>query len=307
MISDERMRSSIDGIKHADPALMRAMSEKEQKEGEESFERFKADFKRGLCMLCGKPLKSFAVGNPCIHWLLRPNGFKKKHFPLLFELNNYRVFSSYVRWVATIEAPLRNINDLVDEHGGQKLIDFTARYKHITWSFSCSESDFIGHQSSSVTNFPHYHFQMRMNGRPFINYNDFHIPFAEEDYFILETMRRDPDLIKIGYAGAEGMQAVMENEAALEAVVDGACPIESARNSTFRVSSLVCAPDGETLSGEMLASAIKEAQEEGKTVASVMRKNFKTAKVLSIVYPSDGVVSSLPRSELNRGKRKAPE
>ncbi|MDY7035230.1 MAG: transposase [Thermodesulfobacteriota bacterium] len=30
-----------------------------------------------------KPLKTFSANNPCIHWLLRPKKFKKKHFPSL--------------------------------------------------------------------------------------------------------------------------------------------------------------------------------------------------------------------------------
>jgi hypothetical protein len=84
--------------------------------------------------------------------------------------------SSFLRWVANEEALARNIIDLRDEGTG-KLVELTIRYRQLEWSFSCGESDYLGHSSASEdSRRPHYHLQMRVNRGAFIRYNDFHPP-----------------------------------------------------------------------------------------------------------------------------------
>src|SRR5436190_11815888 len=85
----------------------------ELERAKKDYEEFKAAFEAGGCSFCGKPLASFSAEHPCLHWLLRPTGFKKKNFPGLCSVFGYFRIAAYVRWVASIEAPGKNINDLV--------------------------------------------------------------------------------------------------------------------------------------------------------------------------------------------------
>ena len=74
------------------PDVIANLNEKEMEQAEAEYIEFAASFRDGKCYLCGKPLKTFSVKNPCLHWLLRPKGFKKKHFPLLFDAFSFSGF-----------------------------------------------------------------------------------------------------------------------------------------------------------------------------------------------------------------------
>lgn len=250
-----------------------------------------------MCFLCNKPIASFKKENPCLHWLLRPRGFKKKHFPDLFRVHEYTQISAYARWAATVGAPLKNINDLKDEHKGGKFIDFTARYKHIKWSFSCGESDFIGHPGKAGSDFPHYHFQMQLDDRPFINYKDFHIPFHEGDMLAL-TMQRDyPNLVHHDYGSAMSMGEVFDNEELMHTLVDHSTPMNDEESAGLHMSTILMAKEGERLSGDDLADAFEQAHREKRTVASVFKEKFKDSHIITEISAGDGVVQAHPRSE----------
>lgn len=283
---------------------MKNLSEKEIQELNEAtlqrteaeYRDFQEHYEKGLCHVCGKPLATFSKNHPCLHWLLKPKGFKKKDFPLIYQNFNYAQISSFTRWMASTRSSFADVNDLVEEHGGNKFIDFTARYKHITWSFSCGESDFEGHQNSPNHNFPHYHFQMRMNGQPFINYNDFHIPFTQHDYEQLRFIRENPDKIRASYYPVPGMQEILDDEENLEAIIEHTTPVEKEQDSAFHLQTFVEAKEGERISGALIAEAMEEAQREKKTMASVLRRKMTDATVSHIISPSEGVVEAMPRS-----------
>jgi hypothetical protein len=112
-------------------------------ESKEEFERFRECFSRSMCYLCGKPVKTFSEANPCIHWLLKPKGFKNKHVELIGEKFGYFQIQSLLRWYANHESFAKNINDLSEEGTG-KLFEATIRYKHLEWSVSCAQSDCSG-------------------------------------------------------------------------------------------------------------------------------------------------------------------
>jgi hypothetical protein len=38
-------------------------------------------FAEGTCPVCKNALTSYAKDSPCLHWLLRPEGFEKDDFP----------------------------------------------------------------------------------------------------------------------------------------------------------------------------------------------------------------------------------
>ena len=139
---------------------------------------FARAFRQGMCYLCHEPMDAFCEAEPCCHWLLNPKGFRKKHIPMVFDRFGFHQLRSYLGWIASMEAPFRDVNDLRAEHSGTKKIDLTIRWNHLEWSFSCSSSDMRGHKGSRAGVDPHYHFQMASDGKTIIRYNDFHIPFS---------------------------------------------------------------------------------------------------------------------------------
>lgn len=125
---------------------LQAESVKEFEEAERDFQEFRAALAQGQCSICGLPLSHFSEKKPCLHWLLKPAGFKKKHFPLLYQTVSFHRMNAYVRWVANSDMPLSNINDLVEDKSTTKFIEETIRYKSLEWSFSCSHGDRQGHE-----------------------------------------------------------------------------------------------------------------------------------------------------------------
>lgn len=261
---------------------------------------FKASFKVGTCSICEKPMKTFSADIPCLHWLLRPKRFNKKHFPLIYEKYSYFRIAAYVRWVAAIEGPMKNINDLKDEHPADKLFDFTAKYKHITWSFSCGKSDLAGHQNSKAGKFPHYHFQMRLGDKPFINYSEFHIPFHADDLYDMELFSKHGDIARHGHGPGMGMSTFLSSGDGLESVIENSIPTENYDDAAYELSTIVMAPEGTTMSGEDIYAAINEAKASGKTIASVMRKKLSNATITTIVSPGKGVPEAKPRTPRTR-------
>ncbi|MEW8390624.1 MAG: hypothetical protein AB2651_02520 [Candidatus Thiodiazotropha sp.] len=288
----------VEWLKQQPEEFLREGNEREQQRTQEDYNNFTTAFKSGKCSICGKPLKSFNSRTPCLHWLLRPKKFKKKHFPTLYENFTFIQTSSYVRWAASVGGPIKNINDIEAEHPGEKIIDFTARHEHITWSFSCSKSDFEGHKTSRFGNFPHYHMQMKLHGHSFIRYSDFHIPFHDDDLYDIELFTKHKDFVVFSHGPGTGMQDLMGTEEGLQKIVDHSTPTKDIDNAAFNLSTVVMTEDGDTISGDLLAEAIIEANASGKTVASVMKDKLKNtrASITTVVSPGDGVPETQQRS-----------
>ena len=188
----------------------------------------------------------------------------------------------------------RNINDLVEEGSGSKIIELTIRFRNLEWSFSCSESDYAGHPTSQHAKYPHYHLQMRVDQRPFINYSDFHVPFTEGDVLSLEAKRRLPHMVKHKFPRGEGMSEVL-NEETLEAIVRGGGASKNAGEAPLHLDTMIMADEGTTIRGEDLYNIIQEAKAKGVTVSSLAHK-LSNAKTRVIVSPGPGVAAS------NRGR-----
>jgi hypothetical protein len=275
-------------------------NEQEHKQTEESYKKFVQYFKNEKCSICSKPLKAFSANSPCLHWLLRPKNFMKKHFPLLYKKFTYFRIEAYVRWVASIAGPVKNINDIEDEHLDGKMIDFTAKYKHLTWSFSCGKSDYEGHKNSAYGNFPHYHMQMKLNGHSFIDYGDFHIPFHDDDLYDIELFTRHSDVVRHGFGYGVGMNEMLKHEEMLEYILESSEPTENEQEAAFEMDTLIMADEGTTISGELLSECLKEAKEKGQSVASVARKKIKNANITTVVSAGKGVPEAMPRKRRKR-------
>ena len=118
-------------------------------------------------------------------------------------------------------ASRNKFNDLADEGAG-KLIELTIKYKTFEWSFSCAESDYLGHATGvEESRRPHYHFQMRVNKQAFIRFNDFHVPFSEQDLLQIESQRLAPELIKQRFSTASGMNELLHDDIIEHVVISG--------------------------------------------------------------------------------------
>lgn len=265
-------------------------------------EEFAEDYRRGLCYLCNKPLDLFDKGTPCPHWLLKPSGFNKSDLPALAAKYGVFQIQSYLRWVANQEDFGRNINDLPEEGTG-KLIEATIRHKSLEWSFSCAESDYLGHATSDHAKQPHYHFQMRVDGRPFIDYSDFHLPLSEQEIVEIEASRTRPDKIKRQFTFGEGMNDILSDEAAehiLKTTVSGG-PEDEAR-APYKIDTFVEAEEGKKIRGADLREIIREAKGKGVPVASLIHK-IPNAKTTIVISPGPDVVGQAPRSPKRKKKR----
>ena len=276
---------------------------KQVEKDKRQYQEFAAAFSNGHCYLCDKPLPTFSTKSPCLHGLLKPKGFEKGCIRLIADKFGIFQIQAYLRWVATQDAPVRNINDL-SEDGGKNLIALTIRYKQLEWSFSCSESDFLGHQGSNFGKEPHYHFQMRIDGRPYINYSDFHLPLTRFDVVHIEAKRVHGDKLVYKFPFGEGIGDFLKDEN-VETILKHSKmsydpDLERDGTSPFRIQSLVMAEDGGTISGDDIHNLMQEAREKGVTVASLLHK-LPNATTQVIVSPGPGVVDPAPRKG-GRGK-----
>lgn len=283
MAPEERERISLENV---------------QRTSEEHAE-FSSAFARGHCYICDHPLSSFSKPRPCLHWFLKPKGFKKNDIPAIAERFSAFQTQTYLRWVANTEAFAKNINDLTEEGAGTKLIELTVRFRSLEWSFSCAETDYLGHQNSQHAKHPHYHLQMRLDQRPFANFSDFHLPLHEGDILSIETKRRLPNIVKHKFPHGEGMSEVL-NDDTVETLVLHGVSAQNEDEASLKLDTIAMAEDGTTISGNDLYEIIQEAKAKGVTVASLMHK-LKNARTQVYVTPGPSVVKQAPRTGRKKG------
>ncbi|RAJ93333.1 hypothetical protein [Aliidiomarina maris] len=277
---------------------LRAQNEADISRADAEYEEFVAAYQIGECYLCGKSFKTISKSSPCVHWLLRQCKFKKKDFPLVYEKFGYVQIAAFVRWVANQERFLSSINDLADEKGDRKILEYTVKWKNIEWTFDCSKNDYEGH-GGTHSNFPHFHFQMRIDSKPFINFGDFHIPFSEEDLFHLDLAQALPDSFHHWFGkGGVGMQDAAE--VSPEDIIEYTEHTDNHDEATYRLQTMIMA--GETpFSGEQLQAMFEESKRTGATLASLARKYLPDAESINtVVSPADSVPTIARRSERKR-------
>jgi len=260
--------------------------------------RFKQGYEQGKCYLCGKDFKTVSKDEPCLHWLLRMGRFKPKDIKLIGEKFGYIQIAAYLRWCANEERLLANINDLEDEASEGKFLSSTIRWRNIEWTFDCSANDLAGH-GGSHSNFPHYHFQMRIDGRQFINFNDYHLPFSDMDLFSFR-LRNEPGFgFDFGVHGA-GMSDAMQSDP--EFIIENTVVSESEEDAGFGFSTMIMSKDG-TISGDDIYKMIQESKRTGRSIASISRKfyeNDESVNIGTIVSPSGSVPEITARTEMKR-------
>ena len=269
-------------------------NERNHAEHLEQHERFIEGYQVEHCYLCNKGFKTISKEEPCIHWLLRRGKFKNKDIVLIAKKFGYYNICSYLRWCANAERMAANINDLKDEAPEGKILSSTIRWKNIEWSFDCSPNDFAGH-GGSHTDFPHYHFQMRIDGKQFINFNDYHLPFSDIDLFMMQLSKKPGMRCDFGIRGS-GMQDAMSIDP--NEIVNHTSPTDIEGEAVFNIQTMITAPN-KPIKGEEIYAALEESKRTGRTMASIFREKFEGADVSieTIVSPSETVPKITPRTE----------
>ena len=271
------------------PEQIEEGNRKQLEENTRVYEAFTSAYKKGNCSLCSLPLTEFVSSKPCFHWFLRPHGIKKKHFQkyLSTPISFFR-FDSYIRWIANLNSPYKHINDLKSAMNPAKVIEYTIRYRNIEWSVSIGKTDRQGHPESKNANFPHFHIQMKVDNNVFIKFNDFHIPFTDEDIFILRSMEEVPDKVIWRNTFGEGM-SIIEDDEALEQLDKLMTRTDDIENATFNTGTLMQMPEGETMDGETLKKAFNESKETGIPVRHILKKYFPQASFITEITPGNSV------------------
>jgi hypothetical protein len=146
---------------------------------------------------------------------------------------------------------------------------------------------------------------MYVDGKPFVRYNDFHLPLSEADAGFLEFMRASPGKVQRRLAGGAGMNEVLD-ESMLEhlVAVGRSGTADEGESAPIKLDTIIMAQPGTTISGEDIHNLIQQARVEGVTIASKMRE-LKDVRIQTFVSPGPGVVWQATRS--GRTRRRDPQ
>ena len=290
----KKYRNAFDGMSAEKIEELNRLNEEEHRR---QVEAFIVGYRQDICYLCKKPFKTISNDNPCLHWLLRQCKFKKKDFPKIYKKYGYGSIAAFIRWCANQERLLSNINDLEEERSDRKILSYTVKWKNIEWTFDCSKNDFEGHAGTSI-DYPHYHFQMRIDGRQFINFNDFHVPFNDYDLFVLESSMEQGEWFKHDFGAiGSGMQDAISVD--LDDILEHTSRSDE-DEATYNFSTMIDATDN-PISGEELYQIQLEAERIGKSFAFVAQKRLKErAKVQTSISPADSIPKIASRTEHKR-------
>jgi hypothetical protein len=150
-----------------------------------------------------------------------------------------------------------------------------------------------GH-GTGASRHPHYHFQMRMDGRQFINFGDFHVPLSERDLINLSLRNESRFRQSFGSAGS-GMQEAVSVDP--DVVLEHTEPTTNEDEATYHFSTTIEATD-RPISGEELQDIFEEAKRTNKSVAYVAKQRLQgRARIQTVISPADGIPDIANRTE----------
>jgi hypothetical protein len=260
------------------------------------YKEFTDGLKVGKCFLCGGQMNSLEEARPCFHWFTYPSGIKKKYFEkYLGTPIGFFQLDSYFRWLANSEKPIVNINDLKAETSSTSYLETTYKYKNIEWAFSIGHTDVEGHSNAQVGSTPHYHVQMKVDDRVFLKFNDFHIPFSDGDMFMIELLAQASDKVQWGHSFGQGL-AILEDEEILNLIDDAMTITDDIENAPFNRQTIIEAPEGETISAEIIDQAMEESRRTKKPIGKILARLLSDATVTTLLTPGAGVPVMTKRS-----------
>jgi hypothetical protein len=268
------------------------------------YEKFLKHFDEGICYLCGRKLDHVNFEEPCFHWFLRRNNrLKKKHFEKIFKDISYTKIQAYLRWIASTQKSLNHINDIDENIKNPQNFEATIRFENLQWSFACSESDIIGHGKQS--NFPHFHFEMKIDSKPFIRFSDFHIKILNEDLFTINMSKFHPDKFKHNFGQAVTFKNMFE-EFTPEELIDNATINYDETEKTekmFNMQTVLIAEEGNLISGDDIADMIEESKRTGVSIAKLSQK-LEGVRQQTVISPTEQLVEHSERSNPRKKQKK---
>lgn len=205
---------------------------------------------------------------------------------------------SWIRWVANEGGWAKNIADTADE---DHVVQVTARYGDYAWSISCARNDFTGHTGRN-SNFPHYHLQMSIKGRPFISYSDFHFRIHQDELVVLKAMEASGAKSKFIHGESfDDLMATVEPQRVVDLPIVRGDP----EGAPFNMQTIIMADEGTTMTGEVIYDTIKKAREDGVSFAS-RAHTIPRSSARTIITEGPGVVDPAPR-EGGRGSKRREE
>lgn len=207
------------------------------KEAERDFNGIRDGLKKGICYICGESLDYVDENNPCFHWLINPNIKKKLLQKLLDSGKGFFKLYGYLTWVANSEKLFANIDDTSEGNDSNKIFESTIRYKEFEWTFSLAKTDFEGHPGTNA-DYPHFHIQMKKNGNVIIKFNDYHIPFSDNDKLMIEMMNQDVMIYNPSYEAGLNIFSELDDDEVLQLMTQA----KSENSAAFRIQTLIEIP-----------------------------------------------------------------
>src|SRR5690554_1774154 len=136
---------------------------------------------------------------------------------------------------------------------------------------------------------------MKINDNVFIKFNDFHLPFNDEDLFMIELRKQAPDKIINENLFGSGM-SFLEDEKNIELIDEITEVTDDYENATISYQSFIIADKDNPITSEILNEAIKESKKTKKPVGFILSQKLKKAKSNIIISPGDGVPKMSKRS-----------
>ena len=246
----------------------------------------------GKCFLCGENMDSFDVNRPCFHWFTYPKGIKKKYFDTYLKnsIDFFRI-NCYFRWLANIENPIVNINDLKENTSTTSFLETTIKYKNIEWAFSIGYTDKEGHQNSHLGSEPHFHIQMKVDDNYFLRFNDYHIPFSDLDLFKLDYIEQSGNKSFLNIPYGLGMN-VLENEELYDIIDEELIGEPDEKDGSIRRITTLIASEEHPFSAELLLQALEESDATKRTLGGTLQKLFSDAKIETSFSVNNGIKMS---------------
>lgn len=277
---------------------IQALNKKYFKESKKQFEDFRDCIQKDTCPLCKHSLDFFDELSPCLHWLLIPRGFRKKHLPILNSRFGHERIQSFLRWYVNSFDLFTDINDLKEEHNPEKIIAVTIKHGKYEWSFDISKEDFKGHRGWQ----PHYHFQIRIDGKRFITFGEFHLLLSDYDQWCINVrLNKIPGIQFKEFFGAS-VEGILKNDLVdPEKLLSLMRTAKNGSKAPFSISTLIEADPGHTISGDDLAKIIKKHKRTGQSIAH-LSSDIKDAKSQVIIGPGDGIPPAAERQPRRKKK-----
>jgi hypothetical protein len=292
--SDAKWEAFKDYLRTLSPEKIEMVRKMEEDKALKEYEQFITNFDNGICYICGNQLDRFRADKPCIHWLLRPAGAKKRNIEEVFAGKGYFPIAAYIRWVCNQDTHFSKINDLKEEGNSDAIFHWTGEFAHVRWTFICTREDYRGHAGRRASR-PHYHMEMRLNKQIFIGFNDFHCPFTDKDIFELRCNIDDDCPIKqsFGFQGA-GMADAFSMDP--EEIIKSSETTDNPKEAVYHIITHLSDPKG--IPGEVIDKAVELARKTRKPIANALKEMGYRPSV--IIDPPEDV----PKKQNRRHPRK---